>query len=207
MQLAPSLSTTTFKQAFLRSMLQGLNAAASSSNNMSFEARKRAVKLAADVAMACARGRRAKWARALVADLSAKHQNNGALLKSMLGEMHERLVRVNNQHCCRIQRSKKILRRSHRMCSTARREKVLHASVVAKSMVKRRTKMLKKIIPGGEVLNGFSLLNEALDYVTSLQAQVELMRSLLKATEESNSNSSITHRASSKDQLKQREGS
>lgn len=177
-------ASNTFKQAFLKRMLLGLRLAGVSSKSMAIQERKSAIKLSADVAMAGARGS-TNWTRALVANLSKQERNKG-LLRSILGEDYERLNKPC-QHTWKIPRSKKILRRSViRVCS--RRRNVPRApatSVLAKVLVKKRTRVLKRLIPGGESLDGFYLLDETLDYVISLRVQVDLMHRLLKAFEAS----------------------
>jgi hypothetical protein len=50
-------------------------------------------------------------------------------------------------------------------------------------MVNRRTQVLKSLVPGGEFMDDISLIEETLDYIESLRAQVDVMRTLAKATE------------------------
>lgn len=51
--------------------------------------------------------------------------------------------------------------------------------------MEKRTHALKRLVPGGESLDGYSLLDEALDYVISLRAQADLMQKLLTTFEAS----------------------
>ncbi|XP_073000890.1 transcription factor IBH1-like 1 isoform X2 [Typha latifolia] len=176
----------SFKQAFVKYMLMGLQASRVSSKSMSLQERKEAIKSSADIAMAFARGG-ANWTNALITSLSKKEQSH-ALLRSITGKQYERLTK-SCYLSCNVQRSKKILRRSYRICSS-RRSKARHvpprrleANVLARSMAKKRTRVLKKMIPGGEFLDGLSLLNEAFDYVSHLRAQVDLLQCLSRATE------------------------
>ncbi|EHA8589935.1 transcription factor IBH1-like 1 [Cocos nucifera] len=167
-------------------MLLGLQLAGVSSKGMTIQERKSAVKLSADVAMAGARGS-TNWTRALIANLS-KQERNKAILRCILGKDYEKLTKPCQYHSWKNPRSKQILRRSViRVCS--RKRNVLRApatSVLAKVLVKKRTQVLKSLLPGGESLYGFYLLDETLDYVISLRVQVDLMQRLLKASETSN---------------------
>jgi len=47
--------------------------------------------------------------------------------------------------------------------------------------VRKRTKVLRKMIPGGELLDEISLLQEAMDYVAHLHAQVDVLRRISNA--------------------------
>ncbi|EHA8587315.1 transcription factor IBH1-like 1 [Cocos nucifera] len=167
-------------------MLLGLQLAGISSKSMTIQERKSAIKLSADAAMACARGS-TNWARAIVTDLS-KQEKNKVLLRSILGKDFERLTKPCH-HTWKIPRSKNILKRRFRACS--RRRKGLRAphglatSVLARVLVKKRTQVLKRLIPGGEHLDDCYLLDETLDYATSLRVQVDLMQHLSKAFEAS----------------------
>lgn len=93
----------------------------------------------------------------------------------------------------KVQRGKKIVR-SYRFCSGANKRRALKGScnrvspsIVARNLENRRIKVLKRLVPGGELLNGSSLLSETLDYVISLKAQVDMMKSLWKAAQNSSS--------------------
>lgn len=51
------------------------------------------------------------------------------------------------------------------------------ASTVAKRLVEKRTIVLRSLVPGGEFMeDDVLLMEEALDYMTFLQAQVDGMR-------------------------------
>ncbi|XP_010927975.1 transcription factor IBH1-like 1 [Elaeis guineensis] len=179
-------ASNTFKRAFLKRMLLGLQLAGVSSKSMTIQERKSAIKLSADVAMAGARGS-TNWTHALIANLS-KQERNKAIVRSILGKDYEKLTKPCH-HTWKNPRSKKILRRSViRVCS--RKRNVLRAPatsvLLARVLVKKRTQVLKRLVPGGESLDGFYLLDETLDYVLSLRVQVDLMQRLLKASEASN---------------------
>ncbi|KAG1326500.1 transcription factor IBH1-like [Cocos nucifera] len=148
---------------------------------MSFLQRKRAIKLTADVAMAFAKDG-AKWSHALIMNL-AKKPKNKTLLRSILGSEYERLTKP----CLswKMPRAKKILQRSFKMHSRikkgARRLPGVNAASVHAEAAVTRTKVLKRLVPGGEHWDNSSLLEETLDYVISLRAQVDLMHLLVKA--------------------------
>lgn len=157
---------------------------------MSISERKKAIKLTADVAMASTRHGRTGWSQALIANAS-KDSDNKVLIKQILASTpHESdqvgvksNIMMNNDK--RI-RSNKILKRS---CSWVRRvrkrvgNQINLAKSIAKKMVKRRTQVLKSLVPGGEFMDDISLIEETLDYIVSLRAQVDVMRSLVKAKE------------------------
>ncbi|TVU28810.1 hypothetical protein EJB05_20343 [Eragrostis curvula] len=48
-------------------------------------------------------------------------------------------------------------------------------------MVRRRTRALRDIVPGGRGMDECTLLGETLDYAVSLKAQVDTMQLLLRA--------------------------
>ncbi|XP_042447897.1 transcription factor IBH1-like 1 isoform X1 [Zingiber officinale] len=177
--------TSSFKLVFLKQMLRGFLLSDASSNSMSFHERKNAIKLSADAAIAFARGR-TRWSQGLITNLS-KNEKNKEILKSLLGREYDNL-RKPCSNSLKIPRSKKILRRCLRMCS--RRKKAGRAqhickSILAKALAKKRIQVLKKLVPGGESMDGFSLLDETLDYAMSLKAQVDVMRRLLKTSKAS----------------------
>ncbi|URE36634.1 hypothetical protein MUK42_08063 [Musa troglodytarum] len=177
-------ATKSFEQAFLRHLLRGFRLSAVSYKSMSLQERKSAIKLSADVAMASARGSR-KWTRGLITKLSREDEHR-SFLRLILGTEYGRLTKPRHGSW-KIPRSKKIVRRSLRVCS--RRKNNLRAphgvksGVLARTLVEKRTHALKRLVPGGESLDGCSLLDEALDYVISLRAQVDLMQKLLTTFE------------------------
>ncbi|XP_056842105.1 transcription factor IBH1-like 1 [Raphanus sativus] len=77
-----------------------------------------------------------------------------------------------------VRRSKKILMR--------RKSKSVSEEIAAKArkLVKRKTQGLRNVVPGGEFMNNDVLLiQETLDYIVSLQTQVNVMRSIVDAAE------------------------
>lgn len=177
----------SFHRIFLKTMFMGLKLGVSS-KKMSYQERKRVIKLSANIAMAVA-GNGMNWSRALITR-HAKHEQNKVLLKSLLGcKTYERITKpcfpsnFTGKRMImkrRFGRTNLMLRRGTHASNGAT------AGVIAKSLVKKRTRILKRLVPGGESMDDFSLLEETIDYVVSLQAQVKLMRLLTELLSVSN---------------------
>ncbi|PKA65457.1 hypothetical protein AXF42_Ash005791 [Apostasia shenzhenica] len=161
--------TNAFKQSFLKTMLLGLKLGVSS-KKMSYQERKRTIKLSANIAMAVA-GDGRHWSLAIIAH-HAKQEKNKTLMWRMLGRRRCEKARTEN---------------SPRISSRLRRRS--QAEIIAKSPVKKRTEILKRLVPGGEAMDDLSLLGEAIDYVISLQAQVDLMKLIIQTFSKPSSNS------------------
>ncbi|KAJ3698393.1 hypothetical protein LUZ61_002098 [Rhynchospora tenuis] len=186
------------KKAFLKQFLLGLHVSNSVTNSISIQQRKNSIKLSADLAMALARGR-THWTHALITKLGQKEENK-TTLQGILGRRYEILMA---RYSCpllyqKVQRSKKSVRSYRFSYAANRRRSALKGScvrvppsVVARNLEHRRTKVLKRLVPGGELLNGSSLLSEALDYVISLKSQVDMMKSLWRATQVSSSSRNV----------------
>ncbi|KAJ6857260.1 transcription factor bHLH148-like isoform X1 [Populus alba x Populus x berolinensis] len=175
----------SLKQQFLKKWILGLQVCGSGKQNMSILERKKAIQLSADIALACTRDGRTCWSRALIANAS-KHDDNKVLVQHMLAPESERLKKASIGLVMDNKRVtwKKILKRC---CCIKRVRKsepqVVLAKSIAKRMVNRRAQVLKSLVPGGEFMDDISLIEETLDYIESLQAQVDVMRTLAKATE------------------------
>ncbi|KAK8604869.1 hypothetical protein V6N13_082336 [Hibiscus sabdariffa] len=174
-------SPCSLKQEFLKKWIMGIQRCNFSKKKLSILERKKAIKLSADVAMASLRNGTTCWSRALIA--KAVNQGNDEkhdLVQQMVKKAPIRSVSCNK----RMMRSKKILKRS---CGVRRRKCAAQASTrpssIAKRLVRKRTRILKSLIPGGEFMNEASLIEETLDYILSLRAQVDVMRSLAIASE------------------------
>ncbi|GJY03403.1 transcription factor IBH1-like protein 1 [Tanacetum coccineum] len=149
--------------------------------------RKKKVKLCADIAMASAKTTPTSWSNALISN-ARKCEQGTVLVDKLIGpESQLKLQKVSNNMISfhkRVQ-CKKILKRS---CNAAKKTKRVGdsrlnvASIIAKRLVKKRTKVLKRLVPGGESVDEFSLIKEALDYILSLKVQVDVMRSVVNAT-------------------------
>ncbi|XP_010268390.1 PREDICTED: transcription factor IBH1-like [Nelumbo nucifera] len=180
-------SPSSFKQELLKKWVLGLQSCCSMAKDMGISERKKAIKLSADLAMASARDGRTCWSRAVIANASKQNESK-ILVQKILGSECERLVKASSigfSSCNKRFTSKRILRRS---CSSLRRirrsaPKRVQASSIAKRMVKKRTQLLKGLVPGGESMDEFSLIEETLDYIISLRAQIDVMRCLADASE------------------------
>ncbi|XVE98673.1 hypothetical protein REPUB_Repub03eG0127700 [Reevesia pubescens] len=188
---------SSLKQEFLKKWIMGLQRCGTSKKNMSILERKKAIKLSADVAMASARNGTTYWSRALITNAYSKDgTDNKHLVEQILGpESSERIIKNKVSTggalvmCNKRIRSKKILKRSCGIRRTRKyAPKVGLASSIAKRLVRKRTQVLKSLIPGGEFMNEVSLIEETLDYIISLRAQVDVMRSLASASELVNHN-------------------
>ncbi|KAJ1267980.1 hypothetical protein BS78_07G101000 [Paspalum vaginatum] len=183
-----------FKKAFMAQLLLSLRAAGQASKSMGIRERRDAVRLSSDVAMAMASAARARaaprsaaWARALVARHAAERRNEALMRRIMGGAGYEMAAAAARSR--KGERSRRIVRRSRRVCSGAgrKRRSSLTASgcsamAAARRMVRARLQVLRSLVPGGEGLRGFSLLTETLDYVVCLRTQVELMQCLCKGS-------------------------
>ncbi|KAE8729135.1 hypothetical protein F3Y22_tig00003969pilonHSYRG00008 [Hibiscus syriacus] len=155
------------KQKILKKWMMGLQRC---KKNMSILERKRAIKLSADVAMASLRNDAAYWSRVLIAK-AVNEANNKKIV--------QKVFTIRTAACNkRIIRSKKILKRARR-----RRKRTAQASSITKGLVRKRRRILKSLIPGGEFMNGVTLIEETLDYIISLRAQFDVMESLARFSE------------------------
>ncbi|XP_026410424.1 transcription factor IBH1-like 1 [Papaver somniferum] len=189
-------TTTAFKQEFLKKWLVGLKICSSSMNNMNIVQRKKTIKLSPDVAMASARDGKTLWSRALISKASKQDDdNNKIIVEKILGDdKFQRVITYNNsKHSSNGSfTSKKVLRRSRsrkRKCTTPPSQRVLATSIAKRLVVKKTTQVLKTLVPGGEsMVDDISLLEETLDYISSLRAQVDVMRRLVNASNEVSEN-------------------
>ncbi|XP_039045179.1 transcription factor IBH1-like 1 [Hibiscus syriacus] len=172
---------SSLKQEFLKKWVMGLQRCSFSEKNMSILERKKAIKLSADIAMASARNGTTCWSRSLISNAS----NDGSdsyLVEQILGSDSDRPAVENKAPTKRASVCKKIVKRSYRIRRRRRRKYVASTpSSIAKHLVRKRTQVLKSLIPGGEFMNEICLIEETLDYITSLRVQVDVMRSLASA--------------------------
>ncbi|KAJ0752227.1 putative transcription factor bHLH family [Helianthus annuus] len=157
--------------------------------------RKKKIKLCADIALASAKNATTSWSIALISE-AKKNDENEILVDNLLGPesrfKQQKIIRQMNS-CHKRVRSKKILKKS---CSISQRMKKMGppksnlAAYIAKRLVKKRTQVLQRLVPGGESMDEFSLIKEALDYILSLRVQVDVMRNLANATEVLNQSNS-----------------
>ncbi|CAI9293588.1 unnamed protein product [Lactuca saligna] len=158
--------------------------------------RKKKIKFCADIAMASAKNATTSWSNAVISD-AMKYEENSILVDNLL--THKSRFMPQKTPVCKMIalhkrfRSKKILKKC---CSVAQRAKKTFpptsnsATYITKRLVKKRTQVLKRLVPGGEAMDEFSLIKEALDYILSLRVQVDVMRNLVNATEVLNESNS-----------------
>ncbi|KAE8670977.1 hypothetical protein F3Y22_tig00112004pilonHSYRG00009 [Hibiscus syriacus] len=172
---------SSLKQEFLKKWIMGLQRCSFSKKNMSILERRKTIKFSADIAMASARNGTTCWSRALISNASKDGSNNHHLVKQMLGpESNRPTVAANIAPTRRALVCKKIVKQSRRI--RRRRRKCVATSSIAKHLVRKRTQILKSLIPGGELMK-IRLIEETLDYIASLIVQVDVMRSLARASE------------------------
>lgn len=169
---------SSVKQEFLKKWIWGLRKYSSQKKNMSLMERKKAIKLSADLAMASTRNKTTRWSRALIANANSSSRDGNNKNSKVLTEHRMRKSFTNHHsHSIRIRSCRRsIVRRNNG------KDRV-EASFIAKRLVQKRTRRLKSLLPGGEFMDGVSLVEETLDYIESLRAQVEVMRCLVTASE------------------------
>ncbi|KAJ3699070.1 hypothetical protein LUZ61_002775 [Rhynchospora tenuis] len=156
-------NTIPSKQGLLKTFLTGLRRRNITNKGMTLLERKRAIKFSADLAMASVR-KEAKWSNALMADLSRKFQR-----KTVLPSKYRHVVSRGNK----VSKGKR----------GARPRRAVKATAIAKCIVKKREQVLRRLVPGGKYMDECTLLDETLDYLQLLKAQVDVMRLLVKALE------------------------
>ncbi|RCV05209.1 hypothetical protein SETIT_1G064600v2 [Setaria italica] len=167
-----------FQQGFLKNLILSLQAcrkacvscSGSKSATMSLHERKRAIKSSADIAMATARGGGARWPRAILASSSMPCKSP---------EKVRRCKRIVRRCQLRTRRSRGGTGSGASLARTA--AAAISSGEIARRLVRKRTKVLRKMIPGGELLDEISLLHEAMDYVAHLHAQVDVLRRISNA--------------------------
>ncbi|KAK8568748.1 hypothetical protein V6N12_007290 [Hibiscus sabdariffa] len=180
---------SSLKQEFLKKWIMGLQRCSFSKKNMSILERKKTIKLSADIAMASARNGTTRWSRALISNAS-KDGSDNRLVQQILGpESNTPVAAITNKARTRralvckkiVKRSRRQIRRRRRKCVAAAPVKAVTSSI-AKHLVRKRTQVLKTLIPGGEFMDEICLIEETLDYITSLRVQVDVMRSVASAS-------------------------
>ncbi|KAF5789456.1 putative transcription factor bHLH family [Helianthus annuus] len=188
-------TSSKLTKEFTKKWVKGLQICCSSKKDMDVLERKKKIKLCADIALASAKNATTSWSIALISE-AKKNDENEILVDNLLGPesrfKQQKIIRQMNS-CHKRVRSKKILKKS---CSISQRMKKMGppksnlAAYIAKRLVKKRTQVLQRLVPGGESMDEFSLIKEALDYILSLRVQVDVMRNLANATEVLNQSNS-----------------
>ncbi|KAI3782131.1 hypothetical protein L2E82_12164 [Cichorium intybus] len=185
-------SSSSLKKEFLNKWIEGLHICVFSKKQMDLMERNKKIKLSADVAMASAKKTPTSWSNALLSDVR-KNERDTILVDRLLGPKSQLQLQKSTDRmvmsCHKKIRCKKILKTS-RKSAGKRTKKIMMglpgstlATVIAKRLVKKKTKVLKRLVPGGESMDEFSLIKEALDYILSLTVQVDVMRSVATGTE------------------------
>uniref|UniRef100_A0A8R7VCL4 IBH1-like N-terminal domain-containing protein n=1 Tax=Triticum urartu TaxID=4572 RepID=A0A8R7VCL4_TRIUA len=166
----PNTSTKSFKQAFLKNLLLGLQLQTHMSTSfgngaMSPHERKRAVKSSVEVAMATAHRGGARWPKAILAPASS---------------------------ACKVERCRRIVRRCCRRKRSWGRSGHASGGDAAGRLVRSRTMAPRGVIPGGRnsTIDEATLLREAMDYAVHLRAQLDVLRWLSEAVQTSSSSDS-----------------
>lgn len=142
------------KQEFIKKWITTLHMLDSSVEHpTNITERKNAIRLSSDIAMAEARSGATIWSRALISRTGNKTTNK---------PMARRIL-------------KKARNRMKIRCTTHRR----HGNFTAKVGVRKRTELLKSLVPGGKLIEDNDyLIRETLDYIVYLRAQVDVMRAV-----------------------------
>ncbi|KAK4257614.1 hypothetical protein QN277_007178 [Acacia crassicarpa] len=178
-------TSSVMKREFLRKWMKGLGKCRMmKNNNMSFLERKKAIKLSADLAMASTRTPATRWSRAVIAQAASSQDDgyNKILINHIVGSSPKgKIFSTTSPSSSGLCRSRRILKRRHMVRRVVK--KIVSPMVMAKRLVKKRTRILKSLLPGGESMeDDVVLIEEALDYIQSLKAQVEVMRCLAAAS-------------------------
>lgn len=202
-------NTKAFQQGFvLKNMISSLQACCNISSSrsaggatatMSLQQRKRAIKASADIAMAAsARGGGARWPQAVLAPSSSSSSSPSARTPSPSSPgkkkkntrgVCKKVVRRSCLHHTRRRRRRDGSTAGASSFSLPRTTAAAAATLgscreIARRLVRKRTKVLRKMIPGGELLHDeISLLHEAVDYVAHLHAQVDALRRISNAVQ------------------------
>lgn len=164
-----SSSSALVKREFFKKWIKGLQIYSRFNKEMSILERKKAIKFSADVAIASTRNAATHWSKALVADVETSADGAArTVLEQMLGR------KLVEKKALLITCSNKIVRRSRRVVRSRK-------TSIAEKLVRNRTRVLKRLVPGGQQLDEISLIKETLDYIASLQVQVDVMRHLAAA--------------------------
>lgn len=173
-----NIPPSSFRQKYMARLLRALSSTDKIRNNkeLSLLKRRKRIKLVADISLALT-SNGSLWSHALISKLS-KINKDKTLLHRIIGR---REMKKSNM---KKVRRRAMMKRRKETCQM----KVMKPNPyqIARSMVSQRTKLLKRLIPGGEAMDSCCLLKEAADYIISLRTQVEVMQSLANnATQQS----------------------
>ncbi|GAU20957.1 hypothetical protein TSUD_201060 [Trifolium subterraneum] len=170
---------SSLKKEFLRKWIKGLRKYNSQKKNMNLLERKKAIKLSADLAMASTKDKTTLWRKALFANTSTKIDDEHDI--STTSSSQKKVIRKNSTNSYPLYRKRITGRRT--ILRRNRTKERVEASFIATRLVKKRTRRLKSLLPGGKFMDDACLVDETLDYIESLKAQVEVMRCLVTSSE------------------------
>lgn len=148
--------------------------------------RKEAIKFLANLAMASARNGSTIWSRTIIfndaKDLGSKERPVQPTTKSR-DKQETRPTKKTPSYRKAVllcaQRRKKMMVRNHQKRKCIGQSRKYGASTAAERLVKKRTLVLKQLVPGGDYIDESVLIKEALDYMFALRAQVQVMQTLV----------------------------
>ncbi|XP_076915757.1 transcription factor IBH1-like 1 [Bidens hawaiensis] len=168
-------NSSQLKNDFIKKWVQVLKIYCSSKKQMNLLERTKNITLFADIALASANSSTC-WSKAIIS--KARKDEGNAILLDSLSKNESKFKSARK----RI-RSKKMLKKS---CVIKKKKRACHglnlATCIAKRLVKKRTQVLKRLVPGGESMDECTIIREAIDYILSLRVQVDVMKSLVNAT-------------------------
>ncbi|MFS7900915.1 putative transcription factor bHLH family [Helianthus anomalus] len=179
-------NSSQLKNEFIKKWIQGLQIYCSSKKQMNLLERTKKIKLSADIALASAKHSATCWSKAIISE-AKKDERNTILINNLSDPKMNFKCAHQNLACLKRIRSRKILKKSCdvgiKMKKMKPRRQVSNlATCIAKRLVKKRTQVLKRLVPGGESMDEYSIIKEALDYILSLRVQVDVMKNLVNAT-------------------------
>ncbi|XP_054807749.1 transcription factor IBH1-like 1 [Prosopis cineraria] len=186
------------KLEFLQKWMEGMEKCKSLKKNMSLSERKKTIKVSADLAMACSRTETKCWSRALIANIASRDHNSKVLTQHVIGSSSSLCFSLTKPYTSSssssslvrnkrtlLNSSRKIMkRRSRTVRSGAKKKKTAMADSIARKLVQKRREKLKRLVPGGDLMDDdVTLIEETLDYIQSLRSQVQVMRRLLTTSQ------------------------
>ncbi|XP_051120636.1 transcription factor IBH1-like 1 [Andrographis paniculata] len=187
-------NSAQLRHEFLKAWIKSLKIYSNLKKNMSISHRKNAIKLSADVAIASITQKAKpsasshRWTQSLMADAASSDDGTNRIfveqtLGYKLGNRKKSPTTGLMTKC-----SKKILRNNIRVFLGKSRKRTTpkHAkagSIIANKGVEKRTRLLKRLVPGGEDMDEISLMEEALDYIALLQVQRDVLKQVAAVAE------------------------
>ncbi|KAI7739113.1 hypothetical protein M8C21_001215, partial [Ambrosia artemisiifolia] len=160
-------NSSQLKKEFIKKWVQGLQICCSSNKKMNLLERKKKIKLSADIALASAKNSTTSWSKAILSE-AKKDEQNMILVENLSGCESKFMCAHQKVTCHKRITSNKILKKSYgvhrKMKKMAPRCGWSLATCIAKRLVKKRTQVLKRLVPGGEFMDEYSVIKEALDY-------------------------------------------